>query len=544
MLVIILMAGWCLSAPAQGPAPAVESIEQCDTMIHRGITAFYHHEDYSTGLSLLEKAHSLAEKNKWHKQEFLALNNIAIIYQMGGSYGTALEYYIKAFSVATSYLKEGENKTALNNIAIVYTKTDNYPKAIEYFTKAYNIASADKDDLHKGMYALNLAESYINMNEPAKAEPYLAIAEKAIGADPYLKCISGLHRISIALSKGNNDEVIRLSKILLKEYSGRADARYNAALNSASLNQAKAYFRLQEFDLAERSTLRAIEAASSPEEKLASYDFYSQLASSTGDFRKAIQFKDSVLRLTDSIYKLRDSNLLEVSKARFEVQQTQNDLLIKETQLKNTRITLIISISSFILLLMLGGWGIRNHIQKLKLQRQTSESLRIAAEQQLQTQKTETLLEQQQLKNKIEKQNRQLAARALYLSERDRMIEDTVSALEDKSGSRIATKQISELKTHLDYDREWSEFAEIFEQTNDGLMLKIRKKHPELNSNDLRFLIYVYMNFSNKEIASMLSITQDATRKRRERISRKLGLESGSELYSYLISFINPEQIG
>ena len=34
-----------------------------------------------------------------------------------------------------------------------------------------------------------------------------------------------------------------------------------------------------------------------------------------------------------------------------------------------------------------------------------------------------------------------------------------------------------------------------------------------------------------------MNITPDACRKRKERVSRKLGLESGSDLYSFLYSY-------
>jgi len=52
--------------------------------------------------------------------------------------------------------------------------------------------------------------------------------------------------------------------------------------------------------------------------------------------------------------------------------------------------------------------------------------------------------------------------------------------------------------------------------------------------NDIRFLSYLYMNLSIKEISSLLNITPDACRKRKERIAKKMGLQETAELFPYL----------
>ncbi|MBD5215106.1 MAG: tetratricopeptide repeat protein [Bacteroidales bacterium] len=536
LLCLAVCIGWL---PMKAEIAMPETTAECDSMIHTAVVLSYHKGDYSTGLSMLEKVHSAAVANHWPKQEFLALNNIGLIYQIGGSYGEALEYLNRAFGVAAATLKNGESKTTLNNIAIVYTKSENYLKAIEYFGKAFEIAESDKDAYHTGMYALNLAEAFINTGNLAEAKRYLAIAEDNVSDNLYLKAVTDGHRVAIALANSDYAEVINLGQKFVTDYSGTDDARFLAPLNKIYYDLAKAYFYTGRRAEAEDYLKQSMGPTASLEQKVESFNFYSRLSLATGNFRKAIECKDSVIVLKDSIYSLRDTNLLEVSKARFEVQQAQYELLLKENQLKSARLTLIISVIALLIVVVLVGWAVRSNIMKLRMQRKTEESLRVAAEQRLHTQQAEAQLEQQQLQSRIEKQNRQLAARALYLSERDRILENTVTALENPDEkSATASRQISELKTHLDHDREWQEFSELFEQTNDGLILKIRRKHPELNSNDLRFLIYVYMNFSNKEIASMLNITQDATRKRRERISKKLGLPSGADLYSYLISFV------
>jgi hypothetical protein len=42
------------------------------------------------------------------------------------------------------------------------------------------------------------------------------------------------------------------------------------------------------------------------------------------------------------------------------------------------------------------------------------------------------------------------------------------------------------------------------------------------------------MDLTTKEIASLFNITVEATRKRKERISNKIGLEDSAALYPYI----------
>ena len=90
------------------------------------------------------------------------------------------------------------------------------------------------------------------------------------------------------------------------------------------------------------------------------------------------------------------------------------------------------------------------------------------------------------------------------------------------------------MKGLIKSDNEWEDFIKHFEEVNQGFLSDVKEKHPELNANDLRFISYVYMNLTTKEIAAILSITAGACRKRKERISKKMNLTDSSKLYDYL----------
>jgi len=93
---------------------------------------------------------------------------------------------------------------------------------------------------------------------------------------------------------------------------------------------------------------------------------------------------------------------------------------------------------------------------------------------------------------------------------------------------------VEQLKSHLKNDSEWESFLTHFEEVNHGFLKALKQKHPDLSSNDIRFLSYEYINLSTKEISLLLNITPEACRKRKERIADKMGLPDNSDLYNYI----------
>ena len=139
--------------------------------------------------------------------------------------------------------------------------------------------------------------------------------------------------------------------------------------------------------------------------------------------------------------------------------------------------------------------------------------------------------------NEIESKNRKLAVKALHLSSRNELIENIVQSLSNLpeiAKNADLKNQITQLKSHLRNDSEWDEFFTHFEEANHGFITSLKEKHPDLTSNDIRFLSYVFMNLTTKETASLFNITPEACRKRKERISKKMNLSEDEDLYNYI----------
>ena len=236
---------------------------------------------------------------------------------------------------------------------------------------------------------------------------------------------------------------------------------------------------------------------------------------------------------------------------KFEIQNYRNQLLENQKLLQSERKVFYIVLTAAIIIILLIAWALRNsyikgkqrkiihsrsqEVMTLELEKEKSDKLLL--EKKLKEEEARALLEEERLKNEIESRNRKLSAKALHLIERNELLASIVVDLEASQGLEQESKlraYIRKLKGLIKSDNEWEDFIKHFEEVNQGFLSDVKEKHPELNANDLRFISYVYMNLTTKEIAAILSITAGACRKRKERISKKMNLTDSSKLYDYL----------
>ena len=109
--------------------------------------------------------------------------------------------------------------------------------------------------------------------------------------------------------------------------------------------------------------------------------------------------------------------------------------------------------------------------------------------------------------------------------------------------SSINLKDLSELKKvvrHIDKninnDDDWNFFEEAFNNADQDFLKKIKDIHPSLTPNDLRLCAYLRLNLSSKEIASLLNISSKSVEIKRYRLRKRMNLEQGTNLISYILS--------
>lgn len=540
IVVLLLYLFMCTSA-------AANTIAHCDSLIKSGIDAMWK-KDHIKSLELLTEARNLAEKNRWYKQQFLAVNNIGVIYYSLLDYGEALNHYLESYTIAVKELEPTDEMVVLNNIAILYSKEENFEKAREYFKKAYDIARENNDTRKIGLYAMNLGSMANEMRKPQEARKYILESLPFLEGIPELEIMAKSGLAENDLLMGNAKQAREKAQALYKKVD---NPNFNDMGLSLLFVIARSYTEEGNYPKAILATNDILATQPNLDAKKNVYKLFADIYTKSKSYTTALQYKDSVIWAESELYKIKNGRLFETNRVKFDIQNYKNQIAINAEKLAAERklfyyiIAVIIAIVT-IIMLALRNLSVK-HRQKqlvaessknamaLELEKEKNENLLL--EQQIKEKETTALLEQERLKNEIESRNRKLSAKALYLSGRNELIEDillSISGTTELGKNQELQRHIKTLKSHLKTNDEWDTFLTHFEEVNHGFLSRLKAKHPALTSNDIRFIAYIYMNLSNKEIASMLNITAEACRKRKERIANKMDLQDNTTLYDYL----------
>jgi len=501
---------------------------------------------FAPAITLLTEAQRLSTEKHWQQQLFLATNNIGLTYYFMLDYGEALRNFLSAYNIAMAEKDATQEMIVLNNIAILYSKEKNFDKATEYFQKAYDIAREKNDKIRIGNYALNLGIVHNEMHKLEKAREYLREATTYLQNDARKLLGAQYSYAQNQFQQGNTAEADRLAT---KLFATARDSGYRDEQITISTLLASVKLKENNPDQALSYANEALARSSNLEEKIELYQTLSDIHLKNHAYALALANKDSVLRFRDSINIIKNGQQFENSKLKFELLNSKHTLSLNEAQLSSQRRLLYTALAFIAVIIAFFIWLMRiksvENRQKaviaershkiMALEFENEKSQKLLLEEQLKEKETAALLEQERLKNEIEIRNRKLSAKALYLSGRNELIDEIITALSKIPDlSKDSTRHISQLKSYLRTDDEWDDFSTHFQEVNQGFLNALRQNHPNLTSNDVRFLSYIYMNLNTKEIASLLNITPEGCRKRKERITKKMQLADNTSLFEYL----------
>lgn len=522
-----------------------DSTTYCDILIKKGIDALYK-KDHSASLELFAEAKKIAEQKNLYESQFITTNCIGLNYYQMSDYSTALDYYLEAYSIAVKHLKSDREMTILNNIALVYLQQGKYKESEKHQKRAYDLAVANKDNIGIAIYSSSLADLYNLTHQLDKASEYIKISREALSQknDTRIDIDLDLAEAKNLVERKDYDKALAILDPLLNKLKNK---EYIDHRISALLTLSKVYLGKKDND-------KAIAYAHRAQKENLNYntntkDIYNQFSNlyfSTGDYKKSLQYKDSVIIVKDSLNAIKNQAMYQNSEIKLKLQDSEKELK-SEKRLKFYVAAFCIS------LLLLLSWLFRTlylknrqkrtiaerneHITALELKNKENDNLLL--EQQIKEKETETLLEKEKLKNELESRNRKLAANAIHIAQRNDKIEEYILKLKNNPEiikSNPLSQQLDQLKLILTKEDSNDDFLTHFERINSKFIDTLKLKHPELTLNDIRYISYIYMNLSTKEISSIFNITIEACRKRKERVSKKLNLANSNDLYSYLSS--------
>lgn len=103
-----------------------------------------------------------------------------------------------------------------------------------------------------------------------------------------------------------------------------------------------------------------------------------------------------------------------------------------------------------------------------------------------------------------------------------------------KAPVEVFNRTVKSIQSHVLNDFDWEVINKQIEELESSFATKLRQAHPSLTGNDIRLCSYFKINLSTKEIASLMNISEEAVRKQRYRLRKKMGFEDES-IEDYLL---------
>ncbi|MEW5677112.1 tetratricopeptide repeat protein [Flavobacterium enshiense] len=506
---------------------------------------------HSRSIEFLTKAQIIAERGQFYKEHFLAINNIAANYCLMLEYGEALNYYFQAYSISMQKLDSSSEMVVLNNIAVLYAKKKNFDKAYEYSVKAYRIAKKNRDTIRAGMYAINIGNILNETGKIKRARNFFLEAVLFLKVKPDFLLMAEIGLAESDLLNKNFFQARKSAVNLLRSRYLLKDSDHEYSLLMLIANS---YFEENNPKDADKYVNALLDRNPNLEVKIEAFQLLSKIHLKNKSLENAIRYKDSVFTAHQKLNEINNAKLFENSKVKFELQNYKSKISDSEKKRTQERKIFVFILIAIVFTVLLFVWNFKNSIVKhkqikllaekeqqilaLELEREKNENL--LRENQLKEKEALAFFEQERLKKEIDFKNRKLSSKTLYLSERNQIIEDILSKLSNPLSGTDDTSldiKIKSLRDQLNIEEEWDSFILHFEEVNQDFLKKIKGKHPNLTAGDIRYISYIYMNLSTKEIATMLNITPEACRKRKERISVKMKLPDNISFYEYLTTF-------
>jgi len=511
------------------------------------------------------------------KQEYAIaardLQRMGKIFYHRGYFAQSLDYHLQAEKLYEQERQPGMVADNANDIGLLYYYNRNPGAARKQYNKALDIYSRLGD-------AAGLAHTYGNLGhlfekekryDSASRYQYLALEQYAIAADSngMAKIYENLGSISEDLAR--YDSAMYFFTTALDIYN----TVHNEIDKIEVLNNIGDILRKTgNFRMGLGYSYQALSLALAQKEQY-------QLSSAYRDIAKAY----NGLNINDSAFyflELSRKHLLDIYSdensrqvAFFQVQYDMEKSRKQIEQLKHerrTNIIITVAVAVIVLLLVILGVVVINR-QRIKIRGEQSlheknkqfyeaqnklataelksrelEEEKLKAElknHQLEKVNLDMVLQKKELEEvalirQIDVKSKELSTHTLHIIQKNQLLEELKSGLNSivKDEKRDHKRQIRELiqliSQNFNNDRYWEDFRSVFEQIHHSFFTNLKAHTEDLTAAEMRLVSLIKMNISSNDIATILGISQDSLRVARYRLRKKLNLDQGDNLSTFL----------
>lgn len=474
-----------------------------------GISHYYlgildkHTANYQTSLASYQKAIQIfdeliisfpdsSRKTKLDKANVLnAVGNLQLLNQ---NYNEALSFFK---SVLALYEEEKDTiKIAGTRMSMgaVYEQTNQLNEALKQYTRSLNLYQLKNHQRFIAVCLNNLGNIYKRQGKFEQADSAYQISLQT------RKLLNDIKGVSIVL---NNLSELRLLTGKYKEA---------IAFVEESLEKSR--------EVGNLSTMRH------------SFENISKAQAKLGNYEAAYQNQLSLRQINDSILGIeKQKALLEFQQKYESLVKEKENVLLKDNLIRRKYsitillIALISVISVSVLLLLIS----RSRNVSLKQKQALQEK-----EQQLSD------LELLQHKELNEMKSKELSSLTLQMINKNEALNKLKNKLQEIQNSGNVSNLnpiLNSIDSNFQLDDEWQRFKLHFEAVNNQFFDRLNNSYPDLTSYEIKLCVYLKIGLTTKEISQMLNTSIDAVNKARQRLRKKINIDSGTDLAAHFQSF-------
>lgn len=482
---------------------------------------FWYKTELGKALDYAETALTLAESNNFELQRIDAYLSLGRIYQLLGDFDLSADYFFKALSLSEKEKDTKRMSSTLSGLGFNYFDLGSYEEALIYYNRSLELSRQLNDSLSISRELNNIAAAYASLGIFSDFENVIKEAI-SINSKSNNKSWLGVNYLNLGSLNGENNnfdtafyyfnkaedlfiELNQLEKVV-KIYIEKAKC-YQTLNNPTQ----RLYYLNKSLDLATHQNLKRMSYLSA----LELHDYFLE----QHDTAKAYQYLKAETKYKDSLDikgNLTRLNHLEIlknneSKKHELAVQKQKDRFINQ-------IIIIVLIATILVIFLL----FRRYQLKVKYAH----------------------LQESKLKEELDFKNRELATNVLNLMKRNETLSEVSSELKElrKIITPVQTKKnIQQLSSKIDRvmkNNIWSDFEKRFNQVHPTFYDNLYEKFPDLTPNEKRICAFLKLNMSSKEISELTGQKVESLEKARTRLRKKLKLTNTSvNLTSYLSQF-------
>lgn len=332
---------------------------------------------YDSALVYLEEARKIAEKAQNLSMLCAIYGNLGNLYGSTGQNRTCIKYYLKSAECADKMKSKDRKANMYCNIGTVYSVLHQQDTAMKYYSDAAEIISkADKNDPRLSIVYDNMGAAMLELKDTAGAEKCFkqALQVSSFHNNKYGIANGKTHLAMILHFKGSSDSALAYCSDALKIYE---EIQMQTGIAEASAFLGQIYFDQGKTDEAIPYLVRACRVDSSIQDYYNLDNYYlllSEVFEKKGDYRNALYYHKKMKAITDTVYSLNKSTIVDEMKAQYESDKKQKEIeILHEKDLKN-RVIIYSTVAGIVLLLLLVGlafnrfWVKKKASEKLTLQ--------------------------------------------------------------------------------------------------------------------------------------------------------------------------------